>query len=405
MSIKKIEVNNYLSHKETEIQLHDGMNVIVGDPRSGKSAIVRALKWLFFNNPKGYKFHSNFTDDPTKVSVELKEGIEVSKIRSETETKFFIDENEYTGGQQTPDEVIRVLNINDINLAGQFDPPFLVTASPGEVAREINKICRLEDAEGWVGELTTTINSKNKEVGILNDQIKEYKEKERDLSYVEELEKFVIEAEEMLNYVTVYKKKIDNLQRALSVILEVEEKIDGINEVVQYEYLIDDALHLFRSLNKEKQNIEMVKNFIKTKKELDGCKEEVIELVAFYDKALKYFTSIQECNRNIENVKLWIKLHSKIYELDGEIKTVSLVYASLKVYLDDLRKEGNMVKSLKQYIIDIEQIKKEIIRKDIALEDLIDEYHADLEELSICPFCYSKIDNQKINTIINQVRG
>jgi len=47
--LKKISIQNFQSHKKTELDLVDGINVIYGLSQSGKSAILRALNWIIFN--------------------------------------------------------------------------------------------------------------------------------------------------------------------------------------------------------------------------------------------------------------------------------------------------------------------------------------------------------------------
>ena len=56
--LKRIIIENFQSHKLTEI-IPGGpgqMTVIVGQSRQGKTAIFRALKWLFNNSPDGVEF-------------------------------------------------------------------------------------------------------------------------------------------------------------------------------------------------------------------------------------------------------------------------------------------------------------------------------------------------------------
>ena len=43
--IDKIKIENIQSHKNTELNLSNGINVIVGSSNNGKSAILRALYW------------------------------------------------------------------------------------------------------------------------------------------------------------------------------------------------------------------------------------------------------------------------------------------------------------------------------------------------------------------------
>lgn len=54
--IKKLVVDNFQSHEHTEVEFGPGLNVIVGPSDHGKSALVRALRWLFIMN-RGDRLH------------------------------------------------------------------------------------------------------------------------------------------------------------------------------------------------------------------------------------------------------------------------------------------------------------------------------------------------------------
>lgn len=54
--IKSIEIENFQSHKYSKLDFSERLNVIVGPSDNGKSAIIRALKWVLFNEPKGTDF-------------------------------------------------------------------------------------------------------------------------------------------------------------------------------------------------------------------------------------------------------------------------------------------------------------------------------------------------------------
>ena len=61
-------IRNFQSHKKSILNLSKGVNVIVGKTDSGKSAIIRALRWLFTNTPSGDAFRS-WDGGDTKVSA------------------------------------------------------------------------------------------------------------------------------------------------------------------------------------------------------------------------------------------------------------------------------------------------------------------------------------------------
>lgn len=47
--IKSIIIKNFQSHANTELELCDGVNVILGNSDVGKTAILRALGWIFLD--------------------------------------------------------------------------------------------------------------------------------------------------------------------------------------------------------------------------------------------------------------------------------------------------------------------------------------------------------------------
>ena len=51
--IRKLNIQNIQSHKNTELEFSPGINAIVGSSNNGKSAILRALYWVRYNRPLG----------------------------------------------------------------------------------------------------------------------------------------------------------------------------------------------------------------------------------------------------------------------------------------------------------------------------------------------------------------
>ena len=54
--IKKVNLVNFQSHKDTTIEFDKGLNIIVGASDSGKTSILRGIKWALYNDPSGDYF-------------------------------------------------------------------------------------------------------------------------------------------------------------------------------------------------------------------------------------------------------------------------------------------------------------------------------------------------------------
>lgn len=182
--IKSISIKNFQSHELTRLNFDSGVNVIVGSSDSGKTAIIRALRWAIWNRPSGDSIRSNWGGD-TLCLVETEEGAVVRfkgktdhyelKIGSKPSLIF------KAFGTNVPAEITSFFNINEINLQSQLDSPFLLTDTPGAVAAHFNKVAHLDKIDsatsninGWIRELTASARFKEGELEKLQGQLTEF---------------------------------------------------------------------------------------------------------------------------------------------------------------------------------------------------------------------------------------
>ena len=142
--IEKIVLENFQSHKNTELDFHPGLNVIVGPSDNGKSSILKAFEWLRINRPKG----NNFIQKGEKSSsVKLViNGTEIERKRDLKNTGSYAVKGELFTviGNDVPYSVNNIINMSDINVQLQLDGHFLILDSPGKVAQYLNNITKLE---------------------------------------------------------------------------------------------------------------------------------------------------------------------------------------------------------------------------------------------------------------------
>ncbi|HAA42512.1 MAG TPA: chromosome segregation protein SMC, partial [Ruminiclostridium sp.] len=79
--IEEIIIENFQSHKNTKITFKDGLNVIIGASDHGKSAIIRAIKWVLYNEPRGSDYirqGANYA----RVTLKMSNGYTIIRERS-----------------------------------------------------------------------------------------------------------------------------------------------------------------------------------------------------------------------------------------------------------------------------------------------------------------------------------
>lgn len=138
--IRKIVLENFMSHKRTVIEPSEGLTVLTGPNNCGKSAVVVALQALC-ENERSSKSFIRHREKEAKVSIETSEGHRIEWCRGQS-ASYSIDGrpvNRLKGG--TPDDLHAKLRLPmvevpggepvDIHFSEQKDPIFLVNDKGG----------------------------------------------------------------------------------------------------------------------------------------------------------------------------------------------------------------------------------------------------------------------------------
>jgi DNA repair protein SbcC/Rad50 len=255
--IKQIVLNNFRTHKYTQLKLDKGINTFIGSSRNGKTSILRGLYWLKNNRPLGISYISHWNlnkkgilIDPVYVSIEMDDGIIIKRERSkDDEGKEFNGYIiKYPGKKEkrfealngnVPDEVNQILNMSDVNIQKQLEQPFLLSGSAGEAARYFNGIIRLDIIDTILSAADSRhrkLISKNKDSEIEIENVKQELGKLEWINDAEILcnkcgnvEKMLNKNKEELETISTWEENIEYLQNQI----DESEKIIKVEKVVQ----------------------------------------------------------------------------------------------------------------------------------------------------------------------------
>lgn len=244
--IKSLSLSNFQSHKRSSLEFDPGVNVIIGPSDSGKTAVIRALRWLVWNRPLGDAMRSTWGGS-THVRITTEEGI-VTRLKNNTEQGYVLKIGDKVKSHfnavrtDVPKEISDILNLNEINLQQQLDSPFLLTDSSGEVAKHFNKVAHLDqidsglkNVQSWLNEIARTITSDEQREQQLIEELKEFKD----------LDKFEIEVEilerQQTSMITLInqKRSLDSLIEELG---EIDQDIEEQEEILKAEPLLNKIL-------------------------------------------------------------------------------------------------------------------------------------------------------------------
>jgi exonuclease SbcC len=150
MSLSILEIKNYQSLRHVKLRLGTGFTVITGPTGSGKSAIIRAVRLLAFN-ARGTSYISTgektcfvgLASDPDEDWVlAIQRGARgQDKYLSYPHGSAVVEYTKLAGS--VPAEIAAYHQLTELNFSSQFDPPFLLSDSGGEIARTLGKLTKV----------------------------------------------------------------------------------------------------------------------------------------------------------------------------------------------------------------------------------------------------------------------
>jgi len=445
--IKSLAIENFQSHSETFIELDKGLNVFTGLGTAGKTPIVRALITLFFNRPLGMKYLSRwcYKTDKIYIAVTLDDDTSVSITKSKSGSVYTLtdsegNEEEFTGfGAGVPDKIREVLNISDINIQTQSDPPFLIRSSPGEFSKTINKITNLADSDEWIKIITKDINSNNSILKVLKGDIREINEK---LKNFKDFDKTTIAIDQLkrLDAQTIEQK--EHTQFLIGIendLLENKSQLDKLNKLKDIHPIIDKIELLYNAIATSRADIIYLNDLIEIKNKIKNLKElkdvyhwinriEILSVAITTSKIIiTHLEDLMVNKKRIKKLKEYSKLTlllDRIEELHNSINTNNVKpLEDLFQSIDDKQYLLTINNKLSKTISEIEQIEtnKEEINNTLYLAHdliykhetknkllkertaLIPKYIDKLKQEGKCPLCFGETDKEMEDRVIRSM--
>ena len=255
--IQSLHIKNFQSHKDSRLDFHPGVNVIVGASDSGKTSIIRALRWLIWNRPGGEDFRSDWGGD-TGVEINTEDGFNTYRLKGKSTNEYFIAHKEsfekpkvlVAFGTKVPEEIQKALNIDDTNLQKQFDSPFLISSTPGEVAAYFNQIAHLEKIDSSISYVNGKITKLTSRQKLDEETLEEDQEKLKQYEY---LDKFEIDLEDLEHRQASLIQLIASRKRLSEHLETMEEnsrKIKKQEEIIKLQDPVNELLRLYEERKK-----------------------------------------------------------------------------------------------------------------------------------------------------------
>ena len=309
--IKSLVLKNFQSHKSSTLVFNPGVNVIVGSTDSGKTAILRALRLLIENRPSGDEFLSTW-GGIMELILETEEYY-ITRVKGKKDNAYFLDEQEFVAfGKGVPEEIVKALNINEINLQRQLDSPFLLTSSPGEVAAHFNKVARLDQIDESVHKINKWIRDIESKILHNTAQVESWDEKLKEYAYLEKFEAEVEVSEDMEKKRNKLASDKSTINIMLNTIEERTQQIEELDDILEDEELINEAIAIAEKIAEKETQLETLTVLCDNIEVLDYSIEQFEEVIQ--DEEL--INTAIDLNEEIKQKQAkWEKLHALMSRL------------------------------------------------------------------------------------------
>lgn len=372
-NINEIFVEGFQSHTNSQFNLGNGLNVITGPSDSGKTAVIRAIRWVAFNEPQGEAFVNESVGHAT-VAIHLDTGIIISKHRRKGKTSYRIqtdpgDEGSTFEKSEVPEEVKQLLGITKqtfgdfmtaLNFAFQLEAPFLISETPSSGAKVLGKLAGTEAVDLAVKSVSKDTYAARQDRLLAEKEIERLAGNLLEYLDVDDKAEQLKAAESLMEYVEETYKKKEALKEIAHTYESRKQKYITASEIAKRLENVPGLMQILEQIEKDQQRLQTLLDLQKKYESLSTAKKTLTEKLTQFNKLIEADQLLQA------SIKLEEK-HSLLSILSHNYKKYSWDCSVLEVQLETL----SVVES-----IDINEIENDV-RKVEQLTKILVQYRAE----------------------------
>ena len=356
MIFKRIKLNNFKSHKNTEIKFDKGISVIVGENGAGKSTILEAISFALFKQHTAKKIDDLVRNNADSMSLEL---------------DFVSGSKEYRIIRDKSKSQMKSTLYTKTSSNGQFIP---LCTGDKEVSNQIRQILDI-DSDLFLnaiyirqGEIAELVDKTSAEKDLLIGK----------LLGIDSLEK---SWKNLLQFITHYENELAEIKGKLYSTSQLKEEYEQKTSELQslrdrgheLESQIEDVTSSLNEISESKRNMEREKEI--------------------YDNQVTNLENEENTLVRLEKDKHVVQDNlDKVTEAEEKITRLEKYVSKLDVYLD-FEKSVNSIKKLKE---DEEAIEDKLNSID-AQKTIVDDKKEEYDKFLASDEEINKLNNQKLD--------
>lgn len=377
--INRLHIKDFQSHVDTEISFSPHVNVIVGRNMTGKSALLRAIRLIFYNKPEGREF---VTWGAKNSIIEVGYGEHVIRRVKGIQNVYEIDGSVFSGfGRTIPAEVVAALgfssiqvdrNVYELNFDHPHKPPFFISetdATKGKLFSRLGErvLSGLVLLDRSIHVANAELRKSSSERQVLAEQVEIVEESLAGFKPLEDVEESLAKCGESLAKAEALDSELTYLKSSQIKLLTYARDINYLTRLLDVNTsLVDEAIVNANSLS--------------------------AEISALRQLSVSYF----RLTGDICQLEASIKVLKDIPELKLERAV------QLSVELHSLLEARISLQANVQNITTIEKHQKEL---QGVLESALRSYKNLLIRAKKCPLCLRPVEEHDLDTLLEELIG
>jgi exonuclease SbcC len=393
--IESVEIWNFQSHRHTVLEFVPGTNVIIGLSDAGKSTVFRAINWVLSNRPLGDSYRSEWGGD-THVILRLSDGNVVERFRSASSNEYRVNgETLKAFGSDPPDAVLEVLRMDSANIQAQGAPPFLLSASPGEAARMLNKAASLDEIDKTIANLRKSLQETNRQLEYNTKQKEGLEEELKEYDDLPDLEGRVKALEDMDQGYRERKGTTNALSRLVTHGGRVTTNLAELDHVPTLMKWCVEVTEHHKQLERDRSRSNTLSSIIRQAQDTEralGKTERVSHLLGTHTILTKQYQDCSDRKSQLLELKRLVRRIRSTQEgldrtkvIDTAIHTLVTVETTLTQY----QEVQTNADRLERLILQVEELTPRIDKLDRMIDLDEQEYHKISPDT--CPLCGGKM--------------
>jgi exonuclease SbcC len=259
--IQSLTLANIQNHTSTKLHFSPGVNYITGPSDNGKTTVVRAIRWVAFNRPAGDVLIQTGSEGGS-VIIQLDRRCRIVREKNKKVNGYRINRETYKAiALNVPEEISKALNMNDINIQGQFDNFFLLQDTPGSVSQKFNAIVGLDLIDVVLKKAGANVTRHQQDSIRHQEALAMATNSHTQYQHIDSINAIITRLEVCHKTIRQYSEKIQKLKEFQLLFEELQNKINRLkNDIAALPRLcaIRDMLHQAEELREKKEQMAVV---------------------------------------------------------------------------------------------------------------------------------------------------